>query len=97
MITLSRSNPGWYSQWVLALETVGVRPVHEGSGPTGQHMAWERPHGGVCVEVANQGGGYGVIWLMAEDMMEIVAGRGLGMVDIDNMEGDRGIVQYVKN
>jgi hypothetical protein len=51
----------------------------------------------VCVEVANQGGGYGVIWLMAEDMMEIVAGCGLGMVDIDNMEGDRGIVQYVKN
>jgi hypothetical protein len=51
-------------------------------------MAWERPHRGVCVEVTNQGGGYGVIWLVAEDMMEIMAGRRLGMVDIDDTEGD---------
>ena len=97
MVALSRSDPCRYSWWVLALEPMGAHPICKGSGPAGQHAAWEGPHQGVGVEVADQGGGYSVIWLMLKDMVEVVSSHGSSMVDVDNLEGDRSVVQYIDN
>jgi hypothetical protein len=51
----------------------------------------------VGVKVANQGGGYVVIQFVSEDVMEIMASRGTSVVDIDEAESDRSVVQYIKD
>jgi hypothetical protein len=51
----------------------------------------------VGVKVANQGGGYVVVRFVLEDMMEIMASRGTSVVDIDEVESDRSVVQYVED
>jgi len=97
LVSLSGPNPGQYSYGILTLEPLGAHPICEGSTPTGWCAARKGPHGGVGVKVANQGGGYVVIQFVSEDVMEIMASRGTSVVDIDEAESDRSVVQYIKD
>jgi len=49
------------------------------------------------VEIADQGSGYGVVRFVSYDVVEVVASRGAGMVDVDEAQGDRRLMLHQGN
>ena len=89
-VIITCRSPRWNPFGVLYVETLLIEPVDEFVSPWGLAGMRERPIYGVCVEVAHEECGYGLVEVGCEDVGDGVVSRFITwnlMVDIDETEG----------